>query len=98
MEVWLPAGTGNPILRVSPDVVVQDLQGETLVYNRERSRLYVLNSSAAAIFRLCDGRRAEAEIARELGESYREVGESKIQGDVHHTLNELIELEIVTRD
>ena len=96
VEVGGPAARGNPVFHPSPEMVVQDLTGETLVYHRERSRLYVLNTSAAAILRLCDGERPEAEIVRQLGENFRAVGAADLTGDVHRTLTELIDLGIVS--
>jgi hypothetical protein len=44
-------------------LVVQDLPDETLVYDLERHRAHCLNRTAAAVWRLCDGKRDEAALA-----------------------------------
>jgi hypothetical protein len=47
-------------------LVVQDLADETLVYDLERHKAHCLNRTAAAVWRLCDGKRDEAALARLL--------------------------------
>lgn len=47
-------------------LVVQDLSDETLVYDLERHKAHCLNRAAAAVWRLCDGKRDEAALARLL--------------------------------
>jgi hypothetical protein len=47
-------------------LVVQDLPDETLVYDLERHKAHCLNRMAAAVWRLCDGKRDEAALARLL--------------------------------
>lgn len=88
----------RPVFQASSEVVLMDLDRDTLVYQRERRRLLVLNPSAAAILRLCDGTRGEAEIARELAVAYPGVGEAAASEDVRRTVGELVDLGIVTRN
>jgi hypothetical protein len=40
------------------NLVTKDVDGELLVYDRERDHLHQLNRVAAAVWRLCDGRRS----------------------------------------
>jgi hypothetical protein len=47
-------------------LVVHDLDDEVLVYDLDRHRAHCLNRTAAAIWRLCDGKRSAAAIARAL--------------------------------
>lgn len=54
-----------PQARSSP-LVVQELPGETLVYDSERHQAHCLNHSAALLWKLCDGKRSVPEIARQL--------------------------------
>lgn len=49
-------------------LVVRDLAGETLVYDRECHQAHCLNPTSAAVFRLCDGERSPGEIAALLAE------------------------------
>jgi PqqD family protein of HPr-rel-A system len=82
---------------VSSEAVIVDLDRETIVYHRGRNQLYVLNPSAAAIFRLCDGKSGEAEIAEHLRGSFREVPATQLTDDVRRTVGELVELGLVRR-
>ena len=50
-------------------LLLQELPGEILVYDQRDHRAHCLNSTAAEVFRLADGTRSVAELARALGES-----------------------------
>lgn len=86
-----------PRFETSPEVVLLELSQETLVYHRGRSRLYVLNPSAAAILKLCNGERAEEEIARQLETGFQGGDGEDIDRDVRRTVGELVDLGIVRR-
>lgn len=47
-------------------VVVQEVADETVVYDLERHEVHCLNPTAAAVWRLCDGRHDFAALARAL--------------------------------
>jgi hypothetical protein len=47
-------------------LVVQELSGEVLVYDRERNKAHCLNSTAARVWEYCDGKRSVAEIAHAI--------------------------------
>ena len=47
-------------------LVVQELSGEVLVYDRERNKAHCLNSTAARVWGYCDGKRSVAQIARAI--------------------------------
>jgi coenzyme PQQ synthesis protein D (PqqD) len=49
------------------DLIVQELEDETLVYDLGNHKAHCLNRAAAAVWRLCDGTRDEAALARLLG-------------------------------
>jgi hypothetical protein len=51
----------------SAGLVVRDLAGETIVYDKDRHRAHCLNRTAAFVFRHADGRRTAAQIAALLG-------------------------------
>ena len=53
-----------PIL--NPNVIVQDVFEEVLVYDLERDIVRRLNPTAAAVWKQCDGRKNVGEIARAL--------------------------------
>jgi hypothetical protein len=48
------------------DAIVRQLNGELLVYDTETNKAHCLNSIAADVWNLCDGRRAIAEIIRTI--------------------------------
>ena len=50
-------------------VVVRELDEEVLVYDLNTHRAVCLNASAAAVWRLCDGRRTPSDIRRALGKT-----------------------------
>ena len=49
-------------------LVVQELSGEVLVYDRERNKAHCLNSTAAWVWEYCDGKRSVEQIARAIEE------------------------------
>ena len=55
----------KPLARVE-GFVVRELAEEVLVYDLDTHKAVCLNSTAAAVWRLCDGRRTAADITRAL--------------------------------
>jgi hypothetical protein len=53
-------------LASSDGLVVKELSGEILVYDLERHRAHCLNSAAARVWKLCDGRTDVAEMKTSL--------------------------------
>ena len=47
-------------------LVVQELSGEVLVYDRERNKAHCLNSTAALVWNHCDGKTSVAQITRAI--------------------------------
>jgi Coenzyme PQQ synthesis protein D (PqqD) len=54
-------------------LIVREIDGETLVYDRSRDAASCLNEFAARVWRECDGETSVAEIATALGEDERAV-------------------------
>ena len=50
----------------SEGIITKNIDGELLIYDRTRDRAHCLNGTAAAIWKLCDGRRSVGEIAAQL--------------------------------
>jgi hypothetical protein len=48
------------------DLVINDLTDEVLVYDLKRDKAHCLNPTAAAVWKLCDGKSSAAEIAGRL--------------------------------
>ncbi|HEX8686306.1 MAG TPA: PqqD family protein, partial [Pyrinomonadaceae bacterium] len=55
-------------------VVVREVAEEVLVYDLDTHRAVCLNATAAAVWRLCDGRRAPADIRRALPAARADAG------------------------
>lgn len=47
-------------------LIIEDLQGEALVYDCERDKAHCLNQTAALVWKYCDGKTTVATIARNL--------------------------------
>ena len=47
-------------------LVVKELSGEVLVYDRDRNKAHCLNSTAALVWGYCDGKTSVAQIARAI--------------------------------
>jgi hypothetical protein len=47
-------------------LIVREIAGEVLVYDKPRERALCLNETAAAVWKQCDGRTAPARIAKRL--------------------------------
>lgn len=56
-------------------LIVQDMDGETLVYDRKTGKAHCLNSTAAIVWRHCDGKMTVRQIARLLA------SETKVPAD-----------------
>lgn len=56
---------GKPSAR-KVDVVIQELQDETLVYDLNKNKAYCLNQTSALVWRECDGTRDADEITRNV--------------------------------
>lgn len=80
----------------SPDYVLEELDGELLLYHPGRTRTVYLNDSASLVWRLCEGRTAD-EITKFLKETYPESVED-LDADVRETLETLISHGAVTQE
>ena len=74
--------------RQRSDLVVQELDGEALLYDPLAHLLHRLNDTGFLIWRLCDGRRSVDEIAALLTESY-DVGWDAARQDVAQAIEQM---------
>jgi hypothetical protein len=66
--------TTNPMPKAKTErLIVREIDGETLVYDRSRATASCLNEFAARVWRECDGETSVAEIVDALGEDERAV-------------------------
>ena len=65
----------------SDDFVLEELDGDLLLFNPQNGRLLELNSTAALVWQLCDGARSVAEIEALLAGLYPDAA-----GSIAHEL------------
>jgi Coenzyme PQQ synthesis protein D (PqqD) len=85
----LDAATIDLIPKPASDIETEIVEGEVLLYHPQGTRAVYLNSTAAIIWGLCDGRRSVREIIRLISESYPDA--EKLANDVIVTLRHLQE-------
>ena len=64
-------------------IITKDIDGELLIYDRTRDRAHCLNETAAAIWKLCDGRRSVGEIAAQLSGAVAVGSRQRTEGNRH---------------
>ncbi len=84
-----------PVARMS-DIVVQELDNETLVYDLKTNKAVCLNETSAIVWRLCDGKNDIAEISNILSAKTKTlVSEELIEFALYQLQNErLLEHEL----
>jgi hypothetical protein len=67
----------QPLARTE-GMVIKEVDDEVLVYDLKRDKAHCLNSAAAAVWRLCDGKTSVSEIARALENAADKMNENVI--------------------
>lgn len=75
-------------LAVAPSVTAYALDDELVLYSPADGQAYVLNHTAARVWRLLDGTRSAEAIAREIATAYGEPYE-QVLADVHELVGQL---------
>ena len=94
MEASWPEGDSVPVRREGASGV--ELDDNLAVYDDVGQLMILLNSSAEAVWNLCDGSTTVAAMIRELAEAYPDDA-SVIAEDVRGTLRKLAELGLVEK-
>lgn len=81
-EDWKP--------RAKEAVVEQEIEDELLILNRDANQVYVLNTLAAAIYDLCDGKTQVSEIATIL-KSNLPSAQLDMDNEIRNLLSTLLE-------
>lgn len=76
------------------NLVIRELEDETLVYDEERDEAHCLNLSAAMVWKLCDGKTMDQQAVRSL---QRQLGESVDTGFVWLAVKQLQKFHLVDR-
>lgn len=92
MEASWPEADSVPVRREGASAV--ELDDNLAVYDEVGQLMILLNSSAGAVWNLCDGSTTVAAMVRELAETYPDDA-SVIGDDVRETLRKLAELGLV---
>jgi hypothetical protein len=58
----------------SEGIITKEVEGELLIYDRSRDRAHCLNQTAAAVWKLCNGRTSVIEISERLAVSRQTAG------------------------
>lgn len=77
-----------------PDVTLQRVGKEAILYDRRNGRAHVINSSAARIWELCDGCATVEEIVGAFAATYA-MPASEVRADVAATLATFRELRLL---
>jgi Coenzyme PQQ synthesis protein D (PqqD) len=68
---------------------IEEMDGETLLYQHQLKKMIYLNESAALIWHLCDGRRSVADIIDVLTDSYPDTKDA-VREDAMEAIDSLI--------
>lgn len=60
------AENNKPLSR-KDDLVIQELNGEVLIYDLRSNKAFCLNETSARVWQACDGSRSVSDIARQIG-------------------------------
>lgn len=90
-------GRGWPALRPRqlPHVRERRAGSDLVLYNPVRGCMHVLNTTAAFIWRLCDGSRSQEDIVRQLMTEFRIEGEADPERDLHQILKFLMQESLI---
>src|SRR6185369_1505081 len=82
-------------LAATPSVSSYPLDDELVLYTPSDGQAYILNRTAARVWRLLDGTRTEVTLARELADTYDEDYE-QVLVDVHDLVSHLHSVGLLT--
>lgn len=74
--------------------VLDELDGELLIFDPESGRIVQVNETAALIWQLCDGRHSLQELGDVLAEAYPEAAEA-VRQDIPVIVQQLVELRVL---
>ena len=60
----------KPLARTQ-DIIIQNLDKETLIYDLDANKAYALNETSRVIWELCDGKKTASEIAAECSKKFK---------------------------
>ena len=82
------------IFNKSPGLVEQDVEGETVILDKDSGLIHQLNPTAAEIWHACDGIKTAGDIAAQIADRY-EVELELAKADVESALKQLEQQKLV---
>ena len=76
------------IYRKAPGLVEQEIEGETVILDKEAGLIHQLNPTASEIWRACDGQLTADDIAKQIADRYG-IEVKLARADVESTLQQL---------
>lgn len=76
-------------------IQVQDLGDETMLYDTRSENVHILNSTARAIWNLCDGVRTVGDIQDALTGQYADTDPAQVVKDVQGTIDDFAKKKLV---
>lgn len=86
----------SDIYRHADEALLEDMDGELLLYHPPSAMTLHLNGSSAVVWQLCDGKRSIAEIVQLVTEAYPEQAE-QIPGDVQSVIEDLLRRNVLVK-
>jgi hypothetical protein len=82
------------IYKQNEDCLLEDMDGELLLYNPSSAVTLHLNGPSAIVWQLCDGQRAAADIVQLVQEAYPDQN-AQIKQDVTDVIDDLLERKVL---
>ena len=84
----------SEIYKQNEDCLLEDMDGELLLYNPASAVTLHLNGPSAIVWQLCDGARTAAEIVQLVQEAYPDQ-DAQIKQDVANVIDDLLERKVL---
>ena len=76
-------------------IYTRKLGDEWILYNAEKERMHILNSTAEYVWRMCDGSHDISAIEAKLREAYNIGDDRQLENDVRQILEEFDQLGVI---
>ncbi len=81
-----------------PGIMVRKIGQETMLYNTNEGKVHILNATAEAVWKCCDGKMLMNEAEQKLEHSYTHTQNHDIKEDIRQILLDFSRLDIVCAD
>ena len=84
--------------RQNSDLIVQELDDDLILYHPENEHVHVLNHTAHAVWKLCDGLHTAADAVESLASLFHGAKKNTICADVSDVIDDLFKKKLVSLD